>query len=249
MPGLRDLYGCRGGAISLINLNQIPFPPFPDDDGHPPGAPATAASAAGPARPRACPRGSDAIYLLAYNDRAAAGRGYAVGWTLSAWTGSTSLWSANLAAHGTGALITPDHAKAVALRALRDRGVPSRVGPPRPSPCPASKPCLATPNTTEPVREASGEPASPVNMRVEAAAGEVGASPITKVDWARVRGLISGGVAAPDVFAGFSWPVSRGCLGRPDPRVDYGRPASPTPAMHLRPAASGPSSSPTAPGA
>jgi hypothetical protein len=110
--------------MSLINLNQIPFPPFPDDDGSPTGRPQPLHQRLGLPEPAACPRGSDAIYLLGYNDRATPAPGYALGWTLSAWTGSTSLWSADLAAHGTSALTSPGHAKAVALRALRDRGVP-----------------------------------------------------------------------------------------------------------------------------
>jgi hypothetical protein len=110
--------------MSLINLNQMPFPPSPGDDGSPAERRRPVGQRLGLPEPAACPHGSDAIYLLAHNDSAAPAPGYAQGWTLSAWTGSTSLWSADLASHGAGALTSPDHAKAVALRALRDRGVP-----------------------------------------------------------------------------------------------------------------------------
>ena len=110
--------------MSLIDLNQIPFPPPSGDHNSSALRPEARRQRLGLPEPDACPRGSDTAYVLTYNDPAAPAAGYAVGWTLSAWTGRTSRWSAGLAAHGAGALTGPRHAKAVALRALRERGVP-----------------------------------------------------------------------------------------------------------------------------
>jgi hypothetical protein len=109
--------------MALIDLNHRPAPPSPGDD-DPAGRPAPARRRLGLPEPAACPHGSDAVYLLLYNDPATPTADYAVGWSLSAWTGSVPCWCAALTAHGAGALTGPRHAKAVALRALRDRGVP-----------------------------------------------------------------------------------------------------------------------------
>jgi hypothetical protein len=71
----------------------------------------------------ACPPGAAASYLLIYNDPEGPVDSHPTGWVLDAWDGDAVCWRATLAAHGAGALAGPRQAKAVAVRALTDRGV------------------------------------------------------------------------------------------------------------------------------
>ncbi len=70
-----------------------------------------------------CPAGADAIYRVSYHDPENPAVERSPGWTLCAALGESVRWCADLAAHGAGPLAGPRQAKAVAVRALKDRGV------------------------------------------------------------------------------------------------------------------------------
>jgi hypothetical protein len=99
----------------------------PDDDSAS-VAPPVLARAAAPHRVGlpdavACPPGTSATYLLIYNDPEGPTDAHPTGWILDASVGDALRWRATLAPHGAGALAGPRQAKAVAVRALTDRGV------------------------------------------------------------------------------------------------------------------------------
>lgn len=75
-----------------------------------------------PDAPR-CPVGPQAAYRLVYNDPEDPHVEHPVGWVVSASRDGVGCWNAALIAHGAGTLAGPRQAKAVAVRALRDRGI------------------------------------------------------------------------------------------------------------------------------